>query len=358
MSGEVDGGHHLGIDLLGAVGRLDGEVCLRVEVGGTHTAVAEVGRCAEDAVAAFACFQSSAVSHDSCRHALVGICGVAVGQLLTEEDIVVGPDGRPAVFLLLIAIFILDLSLPIAFILVGRDDTTSIAEVAVLEAVLDVCKTNFLSIDVARRAVVRVAIVVLHVLKHWLVVIADGEVTVSHLALTRRNSLVAVAFVQVEVVQVVGKFTVVESMFGHWRRLAGRVIAGSAGIVGTLVVVVVVAVDSLVDVVADRIAATEDCLGAGGKTAGRTGLHPAALHIASTRVGHAGAGERTCDAQVIDAAAEVTEKRTCRSRGWCEATDGMTIAVECSEEAVFAWRVRRAATAYRRPRARMFDVGT
>ena len=96
MSGEVDGGH-IGICRMQAVGGLLCQVGIRVEVGHAHEVVAVVSRSTIDAVGLGGLRQATVALHDCRRHLLMRLYGVAVGQLLTEEEVVIGPDGTVVV---------------------------------------------------------------------------------------------------------------------------------------------------------------------------------------------------------------------------------------------------------------------
>ena len=59
-----------------------------------------------------------------------------IRQLLSEEQIIVGPDGRPVVYHIFITLQIRELLFPPTLILIVRNGTISKAEVTVFEAIL------------------------------------------------------------------------------------------------------------------------------------------------------------------------------------------------------------------------------
>ena len=278
---EVDG-RHARVGLVLSVGRLGGHDGIRVEVEGSQLLVAEIGRCTEDAVRLRNRLQRMAVARlvQMRRHLLMSTDTsvlVAIGERLSEEEIVVGPQ-RPVSEAAVVVGLQTD-------IIVFRNHTVGIEEVDV---------------------VVRVA--VLH--------IAVG------VDLVGSSSLTVVTLLQEEAVQVVGHLTVVELLFRHATcdavtAVGGLVIACGGGIVTVLYL------SRRADLVT-RIAEDGIDIGIGGGA----GLHPAVLHIAVARIGDTGRGERAAGAEVVDMAAEVAEERLVKS------ADGIALTMERTGEAV------------------------
>ena len=121
-----------------------------------HYAGAEVSRSTIDAVGIIILRQPLVGLHNGRRHILVGLSSVTIGQLLSEEQVVVGPDG---IIVYLAArhacLSVGDGLQEVTLILaagVGDDtaDTTSVIdEVAVSEAVFDVLNAFLLVVNVA-----------------------------------------------------------------------------------------------------------------------------------------------------------------------------------------------------------------
>ena len=128
---EVDG-RHVGISFVSFVGRLRCEYGIGVVVGRAHLLALEVGRCAVDTVdACRSGGQAAAFLIDVRRQILMRTCGnVSVGKRLSEEDVVVGPDG-----IVLGSLFKVFVETDIG---AGRYGTAGIDEVAIGEAILDV----------------------------------------------------------------------------------------------------------------------------------------------------------------------------------------------------------------------------
>ena len=142
------------------------------------------------------------------------------------------------------------------------------------------------------------------------------------------RSVVAVALIEVETVQVVGHLTGVEGMgiLADWRTV-DAVCSVVSVLVGGGVVLLVVAVHYLnsplfVSFHSGRL--TEHRLRGLGFCRG--GAYPAVFHIAVARLRDTGTCECAADAEVIDVAAESAEQRV------VEAADGMAVAVEGSFE--------------------------
>ena len=168
------------------------------------------------------------------------------------------------------------------------------------------------------------AAVVLGLLEHGLVGgSVDGVVRVALVLRAGRYLLVAIALVEVEAVQVVGHFAVVEGKVGL--SLCHAMIGG-IGLIG--LAFLVIAVDNLYRLFAGtsgRLA--EDGIDAAVGSA--CGVDPAVLDIAVAGIHDSGTGELTGHAEVIDLAAELAEERV------VEAAEGMAVAVEGALEAGF-----------------------
>ena len=342
-AGEVDGRHAL-VGNLGSIVLLalckDG---IGVEVGHVHLLAAEVGRSTIDAVAVLALIHPAVGAPDGRRHVLMReAVDVVVVQGLSEEQIVVGPDGievgggdggdarRGVGGLLLVDA------------LVGRagDAACGIAEVAVGEAVLHVLlylvALGGAGRYVARRAELRLVGIPLGLR------LGEGAVGIGGIERVGRSLAdlpVVVALVEVEAVEVVGQGAVVEGLGIQGAGLAVGVVAGGHDVAGCRGVVepriaVHIAVQEEVGVHYLPLA------GGGGiaedgihlrctvRQTGGSALHPAVLHVALALVGYASRGERAGDAEVIDIAAEVAEERV------VEAADGVAVAVEHAAEAL------------------------
>ena len=123
-------------------------------------------------------------------------------------------------------------------------------------------------------------------------------------------------------------------MAGLGRSLASIVAGGGVVIIDVIecfVAVPEIGVDELVAVfIVGGIA--EDGIGLGLvlglQGLGGASLHPAAFHVASTHVYHAGALERACHTEVVDLAAEVLEQRVVQT------AEGVAVAVEDALEAL------------------------
>ena len=210
-----------------------------------------------------------------------------------------------------------------ALVLCFRNGAVGKAEVTITEAVLHIAD-GIGAVDITGRTEVGMAVVVLRRLQRQCVVAANGEVAVLSLAVACTYALVAIALVEVEVVQVVGHLAVIEGVVDHLYGIA------ATGIVECFVLVGVVAVDNLV-ATAGRIA--EDSLWLGdGVSSGGTAPYPAVLNIASTGIDYTGTGKRACHAEVIDFAAELVEQRV------VQAADGMAVAMQNALEAGFTAR--------------------
>ena len=278
---EVDG-RHARVGLVLSVGRLGGHDGIRVEVEGSQLLVAEIGRCTEDAVRLRNRLQRMAVARlvQMRRHLLMSTDTsvlVAIGERLSEEEIVVGPQRLVSEAAVVVGLQ--------TDIIRFRNHTVGIEEVDVI---------------------VRVA--VLH--------IAVG------VDLVGSGSLTVVTLLQEEAVQVVGHLAVVELLFRHATcdavtAVGGLVVACGGGIVTVLYL------SRRADLVT-RIAEDGIDIGIGGGA----GLHPAVLHIAVARIGDTGRGERAAGTKVVDMAAEVAEERL------VESADGIALTMERTGEAV------------------------
>ena len=245
------------------------------------------------------------------------ISTMTVVEHLSEEEVVVGPDG---IIVVLQAIDIL------SDVRCLRNDTVGIEEVTVGIAVLHVGEP---------REVGAVLAFLLHQYRIAFLISTVDEVVVGlRLGAQLGRIVVVIALVQIVTVQVVGHLTVVECLLRHL----------SAAVTGGIGVRLrVVAVEHLRAAILGRRIA-EDGLDAIGRRA--CCHHPAVGHIALARVCHAGRGERARDTEVIDIAAEVAEQRVIQT------ADDMTVAMERALEALA--RV----AGYRRPgRAAMVEVG-
>ena len=90
-----------------------------------------------------------------------------VGQLLTEEDVVVGPDGEEGAFYSFYSRFrIFSSPSIVALVLSIGDGTTCITEIAIGKAVLNIHDDIMIIIFVTRRAEVCIGCIVVVVLQH------------------------------------------------------------------------------------------------------------------------------------------------------------------------------------------------
>ena len=203
---------------------------------------------------------------------------MAIGQLLSEVDIVVRPYGRishGACFS--------SSNYPHAFVVGLRNCTSGIDEVTVRITALHIAHVAILGSRLSRivarqRRFRQRAVLVLQVF------VLNGRTV---------ENMIVVTLVEVEAVQVVSHRTVVEFRLRHRMSIAGSVVLR----------IRIVAVDSLLEV---RVCRSEDGLDA---TVRRTaGINPAVLHVAITSVNHTSRGERTGDTEVIDTATELAEQ--------------------------------------------------
>ena len=176
MTVKVDGGQ-AGISLFRAVNRVLCQIGCGIEVGYTHILGAEVCRCAIYTVGIVELRQTALIACNCCRHILMRLGSPAVGQLLSEEDVVIGPDGEEAALYLFLRRSFINLPSIVAFILRFRYLTSRVAEVAVGKAILNV-HDDVRIVLIARRAEVRMVTVVMVVLQHQLIIVTDGEVAV------------------------------------------------------------------------------------------------------------------------------------------------------------------------------------
>ena len=240
-----------------------------------------------------------------------------VGQLLSEEDVVVRPDGVETAFYgFLLCSWIERLGIE-AFVLRVRNSTASITEVTVLKAFLDI-----LDVVVAGRTKFDVVSVVSCL---WFFLARYPVLVFNTRACT---SAIVIALIQVEVVQVIGHGTVVELLVAH---CLGKTVVICVSCAVALVCLAI-AVDNLLDVISgSRI--TEDSPYAACRCT--RGVNPAAFHIALSFICHTSASERTCDTEVIDITTEMTEQ------GVVQTTDSMTIAMKRTLEALICFRCNR-----------------
>ena len=149
--------------------------------------------------------------------------------------------------------------------------------------------------------------------------------------------LVAIALVQVEVVQVVSHSTVVELFFSHGScftavTTGGRHTSGCRGIIQVGVAITEVRVHHLVAIRISRI--TKDSIRLRSQRCFAGSLHPAALHVTllgntsfCIKIGNTSSIERTPHTEIIDITTEVPEQRIIQT------ADGMTVTMQGALEA-------------------------
>ena len=218
---------------------------------------------------------------------------MTIGQHLSEIEIVVRPDGRIGHR----ACFSIS-NYPHAFVVSlgnctsGIDEVTvgiTVFHIAIVASLLGICWIEGIRIGiVARQRILRQVAVGL--LLQVLILRSAGK-----------SSVVVVALVQVEAVQVVGHRTIVELRLRHWSSQATTVIRRVVALGNRIV-----AVDNLCTTGSCRIA--EDGFCTSGKTTGRAGVNPAVLYIAVAAIDDTGRRERTRHAKVIDVATELAEQ--------------------------------------------------
>ena len=262
----------------------------------------------------------------------------AIGQFLSEEDIVVRVNWRETVFALFGLSFFRDDFKPVALIYRLRYLTGSIAEVTILEAVFDVpgirgfgsrsCRTVY--------GIIVEFIVLIHV-EYGLIVLANGEVVVGH---TRGQSLlVAVALVEIEVVEVVSQFAAIEGCVRLGRSLTTFATRGDGllvikdskiitfnVIIKALIAIPEVGVDKLITLRVGRVTEYSVRLGFQGRCC--SSLRPTTLHITFTRVHDTSSIECTHYTEVVYLTTKVVEQRV------VETTNGMTITMQNAIEAM------------------------
>ena len=140
---EVDGRHVLVGGDVGIIALRLGEDGCGVEVGHVHPLRAEVGRGTVDAVAGVARGETLTSVADDGRSLLVlSRVGVAVGECLSEEEVVVGPDGHVVVAHRGVAIGVGGAFCAHADVVPLGDVATGKDEVAVVETVLHVAQVG------------------------------------------------------------------------------------------------------------------------------------------------------------------------------------------------------------------------
>ena len=201
MTGEVDGCHiwicltwrNVSFYLLVGQFFILCQICSRVEVCNAHYLRTIVSRCTIYAVGIAVRRQTTFEACHSRRQILMRMRVIAVGQLLAEEDVVVGPDGIE-----LLGIFSI-----VTLVLGCGDFTSRIAEVAILEAVFNVTEVAVCSIAACGiescRSLIGTSIVVI-------------ECPVLIFLSCALVSALIVTFVQVEAVKIISNLTIVEGL--------------------------------------------------------------------------------------------------------------------------------------------------
>ena len=296
VASEVDGCHAIVCQTSGIAALVRSEDGVRVVVCHTHLAALEVSRSAIYAVVVEryrcqACADLIDIRRPILMVTFVSIL-VAIGEALSEEQVVVGPDGM--ISLTQYNIFVQ------TDILVLRNCSIGIDEVTIGIAVLDIAKELGCSIE-------RIdGILWCVVLRYWScrqsAIGISREVCVFLIARST-ECLVEVALVEVEAIEVVGHLAVVECLERH---LAG--IAMSIGGFAVLVGLWIVAVDNLLARrVFGIVGITEDGLHCVINSWCFT-VYPTVLDIACTSIHKACAGECTGDTKVVDFTAEALEE--------------------------------------------------
>ena len=238
---------------------------------------------------------------------MLGTIDMAIGQCLSEEDVVIRPDrhevggGHGIVALTRRDGPRMDIG---AF----RRGAIRIAEVTVVEAVLHIAEIRpRLTLSNFHLRHIDSVIIGIIACGHLLGQCAVGlrlQVLIRGTGL-QVGSLI-VTLVQVEAVQVVGHLTVVEGVVRH---LTGHTVRAvrrhSVSVALRIVTVLNLYETSVVAFRSGRVA--EDGID-GIVHRSSTTLHPAVLDIAITRLGDTGTGERACDTEVIDLTTEVSEE--------------------------------------------------
>ena len=299
---------------MSVVGRLGGKDGVGIVVRHTHIGVAEVCRSTIDSVdRGGGGRQAVAALVDMSRHILMRAGGyMTIGQHLSEEDVVIGPDG-----------VVLSIVCGVALVVALGDAASGVDEVTVFivflyisEGIVRLCLVATL---LQLRLVVFVEVVGIPVL-----VIGMFGITIARITRRYRGQVVVVTLVEVEAVEVIGHLTVIE---GLERFLDGRSVIGIGG-EAIAILSGIVAVDDLHGLVQGRVAVrvVEHRTYIGGRRS--RGVNPAVLDIACAIVHDTCRGEATLHAEVIDIAAELTEE------GVGQAADGVAVAVEYTLEAL------------------------
>ena len=271
----------------------------------THLLRTEVGWCTIDAVTLFAQRQYRVALSDMSRLLLVRTsCTIAVVQRLSEEDIVVWPDGGIGDF-----VARLPRHHSHTHIVSFGNGTASIDKVTILITFLYIAHIAILRFVICR------IVACLQVLRQDAVL----PLQVLVLRYTGQCSMVVIAFVQIEAIQVISHGSIVELTFSHTRW--DTVSACMVGIfVRSVIFFLIVTVHD-----ADRSLVCNICRITKYRFRGLSRsiccANPTVLHITLTRFCYTSTCECTRHTEVIDIAAEATEQRVVQT------ADGIAVAM-------------------------------
>ena len=292
---------------------------IRIEVGHTHLTATEVGWCTIDTVIGIGGEQTFIRLIDNRRQMLMrASVNIAITQRLSKEQIVVGPYRSPRNDRVTILVDIF--TLPSSYVVALRNLTGGITEVTIIEPLFHIahlwCLRNPLFQWYALRRIVSIRTWIVSRTRHIFRTFRIGRqrtINMSGEVFIRLSGAevdaIVIAFTQVEAIQVVSHFTVIESLIRH--------LAGLTAGIESRITLRIVAVHHLNTVRIRRITRiAEYCIHLLriSREGCRRRLYPTVLYEAITLVSHTGRSERTSNSEVIHITAKFSEERIRQSR--------------------------------------------